>query len=246
MNKETKFDPSEYWNKRLDNEFTLKGVGYISFSAGYNKWLYQRKENVLLKIFKDINVAAKTNRVLDIGCGTGFFVKQYLKVNAQVAGVDITTRSVEELTAQFPNSTFRVLDISSNNGSLNETFDIINMWDVMYHIVDDAAFARACNNISSMSKPGTYFIVTDMMAANKMIRPAEHVCFRTRKEYELTLGEKGFVLQKQYPLYRFLNRHYRWSDGITNKIAPLLCSLDNFNNTPVSNNLCVAVWKKEK
>jgi len=243
------FDPVDYWNKRLDREFTLRGVGHTVFSNRYNRWLYARKDRMLKRVFAELPGKLAGRQVLDIGCGTGFFVQRYLDQGADVTGVDISRKSIAELGRKHPGSTFRELNISTPDGRLaDRDFDIINMWDVMYHIVDDQGFEQACANIASMSKEGTRFIVTDMFASDSVIRPAEHVAFRTRREYEAALGRFGFVEETTYPLYRFLNRSFPWPDAITNLLAPLFYLLDNLNRKSVPYNLCVSVWvcRKEK
>ena len=237
------FDPVDYWNKRLDREFTLRGVGHTTFSNRYNRWLYARKDRMLKKVFAALPEKPAGRQVLDIGCGTGFFVRRYLDAGANVTGIDISRKSIAELGSKYPGAAFRELNISASEGRLEDrSFDIINMWDVMYHIVDDQGFAQACANIASMSKEGTRFVVTDLFASDGIIRPAEHVAFRTRREYEEALGRFGFVEERTYPLYRFLNRSFPWPDAVTNFLAPLCYLLDNLNRKSVPYNLCVSVW----
>jgi 2-polyprenyl-3-methyl-5-hydroxy-6-metoxy-1,4-benzoquinol methylase len=241
------FDPVDYWNNRLDKEFNLRGVGHTTFSNGYNHWLYARKDRMLKQIFACLpeNLAGK--EVLDIGCGTGFFVKRYLDHGANVTGVDISRKSIAELQRKHPESTFRELNISTPEGHLpGRYFDVINMWDVMYHIVDDIGFAQACQNIAAMSKPGSRFVVTDLFASDAIIRPAEHVAFRTRRAYAEALGKFGFVEETTLPLYRFLNRSFPWPDAVTNLLAPVFFALDNVNRKSVPYNLCVSVWECRK
>jgi SAM-dependent methyltransferase len=243
------FDPVEYWNKRLDQEFNLRGVGHTTFSNSYNKWLYARKDRMLKEVFKGLPDTLSEKKVLDIGCGTGFFVQRYLDRGALVTGVDISRKSIAELGRKHPESEFRELNISAPDGQLsNRYFDIINMWDVMYHIVDDHGFEQACANIASMSKEGTRFVVTDLFESDGVIRPAAHVAFRPRRSYKDVLGKFGFIEERTYPLYRFLNRSYPWPDAVTNLLAPIFCALDNMNRKSVPYNLCVSVWvcRKEK
>lgn len=240
------FNAKEYWNTRLNEQFTLKGVGYVTFSDRYNDWLYNRKKQVLDKLFSKQLADLKGKKVLDIGCGTGFFVEKYINKGAAVSGADITTKSIEELTKKFPMASFHLLDLGDKEGVVSQQFDVINMWDVMYHLVDDSEFRQACKNIGAMSKPGTYFIVTDFFGSKKEVRPAEHVTFRCIAQYEEALGAEGYKLKQVLPLYRFLNRHYRWSDRITNLIASFLCFLDNNNSRIMPNNISVSIWKFEK
>jgi len=240
------FNAKDYWNKRLDEQFSLKGVGYITFSQFYNKWLYKRKEKSLEKIFAKYMPDLQNKKVLDIGCGTGFFVERYVNKGAKISGIDITTKSINELSKRFPQGKFHLLDLGDSNSVLDEKFDVINMWDVMYHIVDNESFSQACKNIAAMSAPGAYFLVTDFLGAENERRPAPHVAFRDLKKYEDVLLAEGYRLVQIVPLYRFLNRHYRWGLRVTNFLAPILFFLDNHNNKVMTNNLSIGIWKFEK
>ena len=239
------FDVKEYWNKRLDKEFSLQGVGYITFSPFYNKWLYKGKKAVLNKVYKQYLSKAPGKRVLDIGCGTGFFVDYYLKNGCEITGLDISARSVKELKEKYPGSVFINSDISSPEGKLVDSFDIINMWDVMYHQVDQEAFKRCCINIAGMAKPGTYFLLTDFFAAGRRIQPGQHVVFRPMEDYKDIMQELGFKLVTVRPLFRWLNRPYPWSHRFTNILAPFFYLFDRFISTPSVNNLSLAIWRYE-
>lgn len=237
------FDPVDYWNARLDKEFTLRGVGHTMFSNHYNRWLYARKERVLSEVLGHMPEGLRGKSVLDIGCGTGFFVHRYLNVGARVTGIDISRKSIAALSDKYPEADFKELNIAGPGGNLpGKTYDIINMWDVMYHIIDDAGFARACENIAGLSHEGTRFVVTDLFASDQVIQPAEHVVFRPRKVYTEVLGRLGFVEEHTIPLYRFLNRSFVWPDALTDLMAPVCYLLDNLNRKAVPYNLCVSIW----
>jgi len=238
------FDVKEYWNNRLNSEFSLKGVGYISFSKFYNKWLYKTKTFILSKIIRENKLNLSGSSVLDIGSGTGFFVNYYTQNKAKITGLDITDISVQTLSKEYPAGKFYCMDISRE--ALNEKFDIINMWDVMYHQVDDDLFKSALSNIAKMSKPGTAFIITDSFGRDAATKVSEHVVFRSFSDYETIMADLGFKLIKIYPLYRWMNRHYSWGIKITNALSPLLYFLDKNNKKIAKYNLSVAVWVYQK
>ena len=245
QNAQVSFDATTYWNDRLSQEFSLRGVGHAQFSKAYNRWLYARKDVVLRSAFRADRHDIKGSTVLDIGPGTGFFVERYLAEGAQVTGVDISERSVDELSRRHPKAAFHLLDIGAPSGSLSgRTFDIINMWDVMYHIVSDEGFNQACRNIAAMSHLGTRFFVTDLMAADGPVSPAPHVLFRNRAAYADMLGPLGFELIDVRPLYRFLNRHYAWPNRLTDILGPLWYALDCLNRRMVPYNICFSVWER--
>jgi len=234
---------ADYWNERLNQEFSLKGVGYANFSRFYNNWLYKRKSVVFNSLASNYFPDSNGKDVLDIGCGTGFFIHKYLKLGAKVNGIDITDISVRNLSKKYPQGKFHVLDLSAPAGKLDEQFDIINMWDVMYHIVDDQAFERACKNVADMSRKNSLFIMTDMLGSEIDFIPASHVKFRNLDSYKKVLVRLGFQLMEVVPLYRYLNRPYSWGTGLTNTIAPLLYLMDKTSNRVMPRNLSVGVWK---
>src|SRR6266566_775311 len=102
-----RYDPRLYWEERLRNHFNSRGVGHIGFSERYNYWLYRRKRECIETALRRVSLIGKD--VLDVGCGTGFFVDWYLNKGAQVSGIDITEVSIERLRRDFPGE-FRTQD----------------------------------------------------------------------------------------------------------------------------------------
>lgn len=135
----------------LSGRLTLRGVGHIAYTNQYNAWLYKRKKQCITSCFQDLSLEGK--EVLDVGCGTGFFVNWYLQRKAQVCGLDITEISVDRLKERF-GTEFYVQDITDPTYRPPRQFDIVNMWDVIFHIVDSDRFERTFTNIARSLKPG--------------------------------------------------------------------------------------------
>lgn len=234
------YDPKSYWEKRLTSSFNLQGVGHISFSPNYNSWLYRKKRVCIESALSSVSLRGKD--VLDIGCGTGFFVDWYLMSGANVQGVDITEISIQELRRRH-NAEFITQDISAADFQLSKTFDVVNMWDVIYHIVDPISFDRAMDNISRLVKPGGLFLFTDWFGAPSDVRVADHVQIRSLNTYRQVLPDKGFELVSLHPLYSVLNKiHFPKLD---NYLAPLYFLIDRFSRTVANNNLSLSVWRKK-
>ncbi len=154
------YQPKEYWERRLLQHLDLEGVGHVAFRTTYNGWLFRRKRRCIDEFFKNRDLRGK--HVLDIGCGTGLFVEWYLRQGAKVTGVDITTVAVEKLSTKF-DADFQVADITDPSFSVHGLFDIVNMWDVIFHIVDRTAFERAIVNIKNCLKPGGLFLLNGLV-----------------------------------------------------------------------------------
>ncbi|MBX3729981.1 MAG: class I SAM-dependent methyltransferase [Candidatus Sumerlaeia bacterium] len=234
------YDPKQYWQKRLSSNFDLRGVGYRRFSTSYNNWMYRLKREKLEEVLAGSD--PRSMEVLDIGCGTGFFVRWYLERGARVLGVDITDVSVEKLRTEFPAAEFVVADVGDATFQAPRAFDIVNMWDVVYHIVDDERFRQAMANIAGATKPGGLFLLTDNFGDTEDRRAAEHVRKRCMATYEALLPEMGFKLEKLLPLFDRLNRPIsRWD----NLLARFYYGHDKRLAQPARDNLGLAVWCRQ-
>lgn len=234
------YEPQEFWGNRLAKSFNLKGVGNIDFSEAYNRWLYQRKRQVMSQIFawQDLHGA----NILDIGCGTGFFVDWYMRRGARVTGVDIAEVSIDGLSRQFPKASFELMDIGASDYAPSKLYDIANMWEVCFHIVDDARFARALANIRhSLKQPGGLFICTDYYGAPQSHMVADHVHARNLADHRAVLAPLGFKLKEVRPLFHYLNLPHYWR--IDDHAGMLYFLLDQFQRRPAADNVSVAVWE---
>lgn len=250
------YKPDAYWENRLCERFDLSGVGHISFSEFYNSWIYKAKLRVLKKAFHEngINVCDKT--VCDIGCGTGFFVDFYSRNNVkELLGIDITQISVENLKRKYPQHHFLTSDISTSTSlsTLNRRFDIVNIFDVLYHIKDDAGFKKAISNISSLVGPGDFVLITDMYG-DRDIDIADHVRCRGTGTYREILQNNDISIISVYPVYYLLNRCLLGSilsgkmgklgRKADNLMAPLYYFLDGFIMSMKRSNLKLIVARK--
>lgn len=233
------YTPSTYWEDRLKRSFNLRGVGHLNFSESYNAWLYRRKARCIEARLRDVPL--RGTRVLDVGCGTGFFVDWYSRRGADVTGVDITEVSVERLRTKFLGA-FYTRDITAPDFSVPGPFDIVNMWDVMYHIVDPDAYDRALTNIAGHLKPAGLFLTTDWFGAPADSRVADHVQARCLGTYQEKLGRLGLDLVGVSPLYGALNK--RILGSADNLLAPVYYLLDGFARQVSRRNLSLSLWRK--
>lgn len=222
------YNPKEYWERRLSERFNLSGVGHADFSEHYNKWLYKAKNRGLKKALTRHNIEIHNSSVCDIGCGTGFFVDFYLNNGVKdIFGVDITTNSIEKLKQKYPDNDFIVADITETDmpSRINRKFDIINVFDVLYHIVDSVLFEQALINLTKLVSKKGYIFITDFCGETD-VKAAEHVRFRKKDTYTKIFQENGFDIVQVLPLYYILNRGI-FTKTRLNKIAHLGSIADN-------------------
>ena len=83
------YRPQEYWEKTLSEQFDLRGTGEPGLSLAYNRACYQLRREVLDRALAAAGLDPRGRRVLDVGCGTGFWTAYYTGRGADYTGLDI-------------------------------------------------------------------------------------------------------------------------------------------------------------
>lgn len=107
---------------------------------------------------KSVTLSAET-KLLDVGCGYGFFLKAVKdKYNADVTGVELAKAEVD-----FARDTLGINVLNSLEGLQKQAFDVICMFEVIEHIAKPREFLE---EVIALLKPGgKLLIVTDNFSA---------------------------------------------------------------------------------
>jgi SAM-dependent methyltransferase len=144
--------------------------------------------------------------VLDVGSGTGFYVDRWLRAGARVTGLDLTDVAVDELARSFPEARFVRADIGAADGIAldSASCDAASAMDVLFHIVDDAAYARAFVNIASVLKPGGWLLWSDNFLRHATER-VTHQASRSLDESVRCVEAAGFEIVDRVPMFVLMN-----------------------------------------
>jgi SAM-dependent methyltransferase len=144
--------------------------------------------------------------VLDVGSGTGFYVDRWLATGARVTGLDLTDVAVEALARSFPGARFVRADIGSAAGIPLESgaFDAASAMDVLFHIVDDDAYARAFVNLAAALKPGGWLLWSDNFLRHATER-VTHQASRPLAESVRCVEAAGFEIVDRVPMFVLMN-----------------------------------------
>ena len=207
MTEEKGFDPRAYWEQRLSAEYSLQGVGYAALGLSYNRWLYRIRKRVFRRIVRPLVRDAAAARVLDVGSGTGFYVDQWRGLGVkQIVGLDITDAAVSHLREAYPGCEFIVADIGSETVPLGPgSFDFVSCFDVLFHIVDDARYARAMKNTFALLKPGGMFVWSDNFLQHGRRDASVHVVSRSLEQSSQFLVDAGFEIVARKPMFWLMN-----------------------------------------
>lgn len=195
------YDPREFWDRRLSEHFDLRGTGETGLPLEYNRACYDLRRRVLDRALREAGMDPRGRRVLDVGCGTGFFTAYYLGRGARVTGMDIAPISVERLRARHPEARFELGDVSET--ALAERFDVVNAFDVLYHITDDVRWEAAVRHLGAAVDRGGVLLITDTFAD---LGGASHNKARSLARYRALLEPAGFAIGPPVATHVLLNR----------------------------------------
>jgi SAM-dependent methyltransferase len=206
------YRPREFWDQRLREQFDLRGTGETGLSLAYNRACYALRREVLERALAEEGLDPRGRAVLDVGCGTGFWTALYLEHGAAVTGLDIAPTSVERLRERFPAVTFVLGDVSETR--LERAYDLVNAFDVLYHITDDARWEAAVRHLAAAVAPGGALLLTDTFSD---LAGAEHNRMRPLPRYRALLEGAGLavrgrlrpthvLLNSELGAWRFMNR----------------------------------------
>ena len=196
------YRPQEFWEQRLSEQFDLRGTGETGLSLAYNRACYVLRADVLDAALARSRFDPRGRRVLDVGCGTGFWTDYYIRRGADYTGVDIAAVSVERLAARYPEQRFVRADVSETVPG--GPYDLVNAFDVLYHITDDVRWEAALRQLAAALATAGLLLVTD---AFTRMPGAEHNVMRPLARYLSVLEAAGLRRIDLRPTHVLLNRH---------------------------------------
>ena len=198
------YDAATYWEDRLRKRFDLAGVGHGSLGPQHNARMYRARQQTLALALQSVGRSLEGCRVLDVGCGSGFYTEYCLRSHVrQYVGLDIAQVSVEMLRRQYPQLRFMIGDISDKRLLPGSNFDIVLAADVLFHIVDDEAFSLALANIAVWLNPGGLLVLSDVFP-RVTFQSAPHCRYRSRDDYLTLLHQNDLHVAHEEPIFALL------------------------------------------
>lgn len=202
------FDAGAYWRNRVVSGSDLSIVGHRSMGLAYNAQIYERRLEVLNDMLeRHVTKPVTELRILDIGCGSGFYTGYWAERGVRdYVGVDISASTISHLFKQYPDFNFVNADISESEPeglAEQRPFDLVTIFDVFYHIVDDERFAKAIRHIGTLTASSGVVLVMDQLHSQRY-QISKHVVYRDRKEYANLFDRSGLELVDDELLFHYL------------------------------------------
>jgi SAM-dependent methyltransferase len=141
-----------------------------------------------------------TPRLLDVGCGKGFFVKACVDSGLDAEGIDISESGIRYAVEQLKvKATCAVLgDVKDQLG----TFDIVTSWATLEHLTDPVGTLRAMSDVLRaggrllvMTCSGDDIVERILPGVTQWFDPPQHLVILSRRGMQLALERAGLVLE---------------------------------------------------
>jgi SAM-dependent methyltransferase len=127
------------------------------------------------RLLRDLKVTVNGGKVLDVGAGSGRWIRFFLQrfAPALLMGIDFTAASIDMLQRRYASApgvktAFRTADLTDPSFDLGEKFDLINVMNVLFHIPEPDRFAAAMRNLANHLAPGGRIVSTEYMPRTTM------------------------------------------------------------------------------
>ena len=161
MGEPTIQDVYNYWNTNPAGACSIEVVADRGTEEFFDQYEHIRENDIevfSLPIWEFDNHAGE--KVLDIGCGFGWLVKNYARGGADIKGIDIATSAVE-LTKKWLEIEGLSADLQAANAEelpfQDNTFDFISSSGVLHHTVDTQ---KAIDEVYRVLKPGCKSVIS--------------------------------------------------------------------------------------
>lgn len=153
------YDAARYWQDRLSKHGrSLKGVGDEGLSEEENLKMYLEAGQVFLTLCKKEGIDLRSAKVLEIGCGTGYYTQLLSEHGVQsYVGVDITDVFLPDLRNEYPEFSFLRKDVTTED--LDGNYDLILMIDVIEHITELKKLTHAFNQVKKNLSANGIFVI---------------------------------------------------------------------------------------
>ena len=151
------------YEKRCD------GTCYSWFNRGHI-FLMQELERVLLTLLAQYHLTPlQTKQILDVGCGTGYWLREFIQWGAdprKVMGIDLVTDRVVQARALCPDAVRIDCGSAAQLAFSDATFDLVTQFTVFTSVLDFDMKQRIAAEMRRVVKPDGVILWYDYYVNN--------------------------------------------------------------------------------
>jgi trans-aconitate methyltransferase len=215
-----------------------------AYDTNWNANLYDDKHNFVFKYGEDVVKLLdplRGERILDLGCGTGYLTNLIAQAGARVVGIDKAAAMIERARAAYPDLDFRI--VSATDFHFDTPFDAVFSNATLHWVLDKNS---AVDRMAQALRPGGRLIlemggkgnVEEIVVATRKVltRHGYYSNAATQLWYFPSLSEYTTLLEKKGFRVRFAAHFDRPTElkDTENGIKDFLKMFGNafFNNIP--------------
>ncbi|WP_432042131.1 class I SAM-dependent methyltransferase [Streptomyces cadmiisoli] len=177
-----------YWDTRHREHDDLASGGHIGLDRAGNEIFYALRLGALLDLTGDLSGPEAPLFVLDAGCGKGHLARGLARCGHRVDAFDTSEEAVAHARAEGGGPRYAVAALDQWRSAW--PYDVVLCVDVLFHVLDDAEWARALHNLASLVRITGQLIVTDENTRHRVPRGG-YIVHRPLAEYRAHLEPLG-------------------------------------------------------
>jgi 2-polyprenyl-3-methyl-5-hydroxy-6-metoxy-1,4-benzoquinol methylase len=193
--------------------------------SGYSQ--YESQEQEYLATFREdvrrIGELVPKGRLLEVGCGYGYFLRCALDAGYDAYGIDLSPAAIEHAAQRYPGRVFRGL-LEEAPELQGQRFDVVFASHLIEHLLDPIAFLRAAGRLL---RPGGLVVLVTPNIKSLLARLSgprwvsfkipEHVCYYDPGTITELLRRSGYAMRAVDSAYQ----HYALP-FVTSRVRQLL------------------------
>ena len=219
--------------KEFHNKLQSKDKG--RFENAFYKSLY----NINKDFFSFIEKKANQSKILDFGCGSGFFIEKLVKFKPKkIVGIDISEVSIEKAKERLKNTRINVdfyVDNCEKTKFEDNSFDIVYGTGILHHL----EFNKCLDEIHRILKSNGSLVFVEPLGTNPIINLYRKLTpsARSKDEHPLIYQDFEFINSK------FTNTNIKYYGFLTLIFSPFYKSPSRSNFFRILTNLDQLLFK---
>jgi SAM-dependent methyltransferase len=187
------FSPRDYWPSLAKDYGLVDAVGYAPIlHPNAPIWFNQVVDHLQFTAFRRALAVADVSpgaRCLDVGCGTGRWIRRYLELGSSPVGLDATIEMLQIARAHRTDTPL-VAGLAYDLPFPNAVFDLLSDITVVQHIPYELQ-AKAMHEMVRVLRPGGRLILLELLRGQD-----SHIFPRQTKEWIREVESCGATLLK--------------------------------------------------